>query len=222
MSWLRLDDNFAQHPKFEGWPAAQRWAFVELMLYCAKYRTGGRVPADLTLLPRPVNSRLLGQAEASGWLDRTEEALWIHDWEKYNPSDPTAAERQKRYRDRNAERNEQRDDNGASRVGAHARPVPSPTPEQPPAEKKVLSAEGSETTETLPIDKELQTQTLLRAIGSCSDNTAATVRALVNRLPEASVAKVQESLLSQGSIRDREAYAVGALRSEFAEMAGRA
>jgi hypothetical protein len=106
VSWLRLDDNFAQHPKFEGWLAPQRWAFLELMLWCAKYRTKGRVSTDLTLLPRSVSARLLGQAEAAGWLDRDElGTLWIHDWEKYNPTDSTGAERQRKHRERNAESN---------------------------------------------------------------------------------------------------------------------
>jgi hypothetical protein len=85
VSWLRTDDNFPQHPKFKGWSGAQKWAFVELMHYCARYRTGGHVPADLNLLPRPVNARLLGLAETSGWLDRdTDGELWIHDWFLYN------------------------------------------------------------------------------------------------------------------------------------------
>jgi hypothetical protein len=108
MAWLRLDDAFPQHPKFEGWPPAQRWAFLELMSYCAKHRTEGRVPTDLTLLPRLVTGKLLRQAEDVGLIDRDPEGdLWVHDWSIYNPSDPTNAERQARHREklRNAKRN---------------------------------------------------------------------------------------------------------------------
>lgn len=101
MSWLRLDDGFTSHPKFEGWNPAEKWAFLELMSYCARYRTKGRVPADRSLLPRTVTAKLLDRALAAGWLDRRENGdLWIHDWTIYNPTDPTNAARQRRFRDR--------------------------------------------------------------------------------------------------------------------------
>lgn len=98
MSWLRLDDGFTTHPKFEGWAAAEKWSLVELFAYCARYRTEGRVPSDLALLPRAVTSKLIGKAEASGFLEQRDGGLWVHDWEDYNPSDPTAADRARRYR----------------------------------------------------------------------------------------------------------------------------
>lgn len=109
MSWLRLDDAFVSHPKFEGWTTAEKWAFLELMSYCARYRTKGRVPTDRTLLPRAVTAKLLDRAVAAGWLDRRENGdLWVHDWTTYNPSDETAAGRMRRYRERNADRNADR------------------------------------------------------------------------------------------------------------------
>lgn len=86
MSWLRLDDGFTKHPKFSGWPTAAKWALLELFEYCARYETGGVVPADLALLPRSTTSSLLARAEAAGWLDRRPDGqLIVHDWEVYNP-----------------------------------------------------------------------------------------------------------------------------------------
>ncbi len=101
MAWLRLDDGFASHPKFQGWSRGQKWALVELFLYCAKHKTEGIVPNDLELLPRAVTPTLLQQAVEAGFVDVEEGVHSIHDWHVYNPSDSTGAQRQERYRSRN-------------------------------------------------------------------------------------------------------------------------
>lgn len=96
MSWLRIDDNFQQHPKFAGWKPADKWAFFELMGYCAKYKTRGRIPDDLGILPRTVTRRVIKMAQSSGWVDTAEDgSLWIHDWLVYNGQ--TAAEKVAAY-----------------------------------------------------------------------------------------------------------------------------
>jgi hypothetical protein len=145
MSWLRLDDGFAQHPKFEGWSSAQKWALIELFCYCAAHKTDGLVPDDLALLPRGVTRSLLAFAESSGFLDRdAENHLTIHDWEQYNPKDATNAQRQERWRARRRNRL-----SGVTRsvtetvteaLPTRARdPVPSPTPEELVGKQAVLS-----------------------------------------------------------------------------------
>lgn len=145
MSWLRTDDSFTSHPKFEGWSAAHKWAFLELMHYCARYRTGGRIPNDLTLLPRSATRQLLNHAEASGWLEHRAGALWIHDFPLYNPTDPGAAERQRRARDKRRDKN-------VTVTPPHARaraePVPS-RPENPEAVDKGQSERPEFDTENL-------------------------------------------------------------------------
>lgn len=99
MSWLRTDDAFCHHPKFEGWSKTKRWDWLEVMHYCARYQTGGRIPNDLNLLPKSGTETLLTLAEKSGWIDRDSDGdRWIHDWKKYNPTDPTKAERQAKWR----------------------------------------------------------------------------------------------------------------------------
>ena len=237
MSWLRLDDAFAQHPKFEGWPAGQRWAFLELMLYCAKYKTEGRVPRDLTLLPRAVTQKVLGAAEEAGWLDRDESGdLWIHDFAFYNPSDSTNAERQRRHRERkrngprNGKRNGERNGESvtsntpAPRARAGATRIPSRPDHNdlPQAEASDSPAVPRETTPNgLPIEKEQLTAKLLASIGKDADEQTPTViRALTSRLPEGSIVKVLESVKT-GKAKNRAAYAVAALQSEFAELAER-
>jgi hypothetical protein len=85
MSWLRLDDGFTKHPKFSGWTAAQKWAWLEVMEYCARYETGGRIPHDLGVMPRSTTTSLLERASQAGLLDRADDGgLVIHDWLIYN------------------------------------------------------------------------------------------------------------------------------------------
>jgi hypothetical protein len=85
-----------------------------------------------------------------------------------------------------------------------------------------LKADGSKTTGNgLPTDKALLADQLVTMIGDDADKgTVFQVRTLASRVPMSSLAKVRESLQNQNP-RDRAAYAVGALRSEFAELAGR-
>ena len=74
---------------------------------------------------------------------------------------------------------------------------------------------------TLPEEKELAVQKLLGAVGSDADEgTEFILKALARRLPEASLAKVLESLATnRGEVRNRAGYAVAALQSEFVELA---
>lgn len=107
MAWLRLDDGFTKHPKFEGWKPAERWAWLEVMEYCARYRTRGRIPTDESLLPRSVTRQLLEKAERSGWCERRPESgspsgspepLWINDFDLYNPPELDADELMERVK----------------------------------------------------------------------------------------------------------------------------
>jgi len=152
MAWLRLDDGFAGHRKLEGWSVGQKWAWLELLLWCAHHRTSGRVPADLAQLPRSVTRSLLNRAEASGLLDLREGELWVHDWELYNPKDATGAQRSERYRRRHAsDRDANRDATVTSRAGARGDPTPplDPTPEDqdpglPSSESSVVADDSAQ------------------------------------------------------------------------------
>lgn len=217
MSWLRVDDSFMQHPKFEGWKAPQKWAFLELMGYCAKYRTEGRVPADLALLPRSVTPGLLTLAEQSKWLDRDETgALWVHDWSAYNPKDPTASLRVKAYRERNANRNESRniarDETVTSRARQHARsrPVPYTTPEEPSvlgSSDVDLEAGSSTHTAVQEHDPGDPVHRLLKVLRDANDATEAVLRSF--QLPEAAYDRARDDTIAHGG---KTGYAVAILR----------
>lgn len=89
MSWVRIDDGFAQHPKIIALSIPARWAFIETLCYAARYETDGIVP-DAIAPNGPVRAELV----ASGLWENSETSVRIHDYLDYNPS------REERQRER--------------------------------------------------------------------------------------------------------------------------
>lgn len=90
MSWVRIDDQFADHPKVVTAGPEAAWLDVCGMCYCQRYLTDGFVPEGV--LPRLVP---WPEAKVKQLLERLlEVCLWearpggyyIHDFLKYNPS----------------------------------------------------------------------------------------------------------------------------------------
>lgn len=99
MSWLRIDDGFAFHPKIAALTDRQLRVWLRLLCYCSR-QTDPTVDAvvrqevvglTLATLKRFVELELLDPS-GSSWE--------VHDWEKYQPKDLTGAERQARWRSR--------------------------------------------------------------------------------------------------------------------------
>lgn len=88
MSWLRIDDRFAFHPKVGALTRADRWTWMEVLCHCAAQRTGGRIPGNITELYRYVTPRFLEKAKGAGLVDLDEDGtVHIHDWDVYNGRD---------------------------------------------------------------------------------------------------------------------------------------
>jgi hypothetical protein len=99
---VRLDDQFADHPKVTTAGPLCGWLYVCGLLYAARYLTDGFIPtahvARLAALPRP---RQLAERLVQGGLwEHAEGGYRIHDYLVYNP---TAAQ-VRRERDAAAER----------------------------------------------------------------------------------------------------------------------
>lgn len=99
MPWLRLDDLTADHPKvLELAHRGDRWRWIELLLLCARYRTGGHVTAGM-LRSCDIGPKLRDQLVKLHLLDVDGDEWNAHDWHIYNPpADPTGRERQARWR----------------------------------------------------------------------------------------------------------------------------
>lgn len=100
MSWLRIDDDFARHPKLLGLSHKERWTWLSILCYCARYKTAGRLPENMREAIPEVTPALLDKAMQLGLLEKNGSGYIVHDWSEYNPKDPTAAIRQARRRQR--------------------------------------------------------------------------------------------------------------------------
>lgn len=83
MSWVRLDDGFAQHPKVAGLSDRAFRAHVEALCYCASYMTAGRIPAAAFRLTG-ATPRVRDELLSAGVWDELAGELHIHDWLIYN------------------------------------------------------------------------------------------------------------------------------------------
>ncbi len=135
MTWLRIDDRFAEHEKVLGLSRSDRWTWVELLCYCAR-QSSDTVPPKVADLIKHVTPAFLARCASVGLLDRDEDGfLHVHDWAVYNNRDLTAAARQQRYRNaqNTVTRNGRvtaagRNESDAPRAATRARPDPTPTP----------------------------------------------------------------------------------------------
>lgn len=135
MAWVRLDDKFTSHPKVLALSDREFRVHLSSLCYAAEYKTDGAIPeAAWRLLG--VTRKIADRLVAVGVWDMDAGTYVIHDFRVYNPSDPTAAERQRRFKESRSGNGEvtaeSRQDNGQGN-GPHARastpvPVPSPSP----------------------------------------------------------------------------------------------
>lgn len=100
MSWLRLDDGFAAHPKIAALTDAEFRGWLRLLCWCAQYRTR-EIPNGITTVLPGINKKRLDRFYHLGLIDAGDHGYEVHDWETYNPKDPGAADRVRRYRERN-------------------------------------------------------------------------------------------------------------------------
>jgi hypothetical protein len=154
MTWVKLDDQFPDHPKvIEAGPMAS-WLYVCGLAYANRFLTDGFIPerqahrlVDLDDLA-PMIDRLV----SVGLWEIVEGGYHIHDFLEYQPSAEKVkaeraanAERQARWRDRNAEdngvsnavTNELRNgvtNSAPSRTRTRTRPIPVPEPGPTPVE----------------------------------------------------------------------------------------
>ncbi len=131
MSWLRIDDGFADHQKVDVLSDKAFRLHVSAMCLCARKLTDGIISAkDLRVLTVIAGTRAkhVSELENAGLWTKTGAVWAVHDYLKYNPTAEQvkaerakAAHRQAVYRKSNAVTNGV---TNASRNAAPSRPVP--------------------------------------------------------------------------------------------------
>lgn len=80
MTWVKLDDHFPRHPKIVGLDIRAKWAFIEVLCYCAEYLTDGRVPAGV------ISDKDAEPLLSNGLLEPDPHGTYlVHDYLEYNP-----------------------------------------------------------------------------------------------------------------------------------------
>lgn len=156
MPWLRLDERFATHPKLAALSDRDFRVWVRVLLYCATHRTSGKLPAssEVTGLDEATRKRF----RSLKLLDHRRGVDNVHDWLEYNPPDPTAAERARRYRvtqasrktsrsKRDEDRDADRDESVTSRARQRGRYRTEPIPKELKSE-----VQNHRPTETVKLD----------------------------------------------------------------------
>lgn len=108
MSWLRIDDSMPLNGKVGELTDAEYRALVALWAYCSRKRNGGEFDREelrhaiytTPRGPRAVKDIQLDRFLQLGLVNSTNGVCAVNDWSKYQPKDPTAAERMRRHRER--------------------------------------------------------------------------------------------------------------------------
>jgi DNA-binding transcriptional ArsR family regulator len=150
--WFRLYDDLVDDPKIQRLPGETVKALLNL--WCLASQNDGRLPAaddiafKLRMTPSKV-AKLLSVLGECGLIDSDEDGLRPHNWNarqyKSDVADPTAASRQKAYRDRLKNRNaavtntDTRTDTEQNRTDIR-KPAAKPTVERDPVFEELRKA----------------------------------------------------------------------------------
>lgn len=88
MSWIKIDDQFPDHPKLVLAGARGGWLYVCGLCYCGRYLTDGAIPAVQIrkLTEFDDNEALAAVLVEVGLWERRGETYIVHDYHEYNPT----------------------------------------------------------------------------------------------------------------------------------------
>jgi hypothetical protein len=109
MSWLRIDDQFVTNGKLGELSDPELRALLALWAYCSRRQNQGvfyerELKHALYATPRGprcVTTKHLERFCELSLVVPQDGAYLVNDWRKYQPRDPTSAERQRAWRERN-------------------------------------------------------------------------------------------------------------------------
>ena len=142
MSWVKIDDQFSEHPKvMQAGPLAS-WLYVRSLCYTAKYLTDGFIPQSsaeqLAMFAGSSPELLEKLVECSLW-ERRNGGYQIHDYLDYNPTGAqvkaeraAAAERMRQKRDGKSMFARTSPELRPNFAGSSSPPSPSPSPSPSP------------------------------------------------------------------------------------------
>lgn len=142
MTWVRLADDFADHPKVIAAGPLAGWLWVCSLAYANKYLTDGFVPQGAVRRLADVDdpARLAARLVEVGLWTRADGGYRIHDYADFQPSAETVraerertAERVRTWRERQKSGRDNGVSNGVTYAVSTGSPVPVPVPSFNPA-----------------------------------------------------------------------------------------
>jgi hypothetical protein len=102
VSWVKVSDEFATHPKVQAAGQAAAWLHVAGLCYAAQHLTDGAIPdaslAGLGQYTRARARKLADRLVEVGLWERNGTGYAIHDYLEYNPSRKSLEERRENNR----------------------------------------------------------------------------------------------------------------------------
>ncbi len=141
MPWVRLDDQFPDHPKIVAAGPAAAWLYVCGLAYCARLLTDGFIPTGQVrkLADVPNAMKLAETLVKTGLWQASDEGFIVHDFLEYNPSSDkvrsereAAKERMRNGRSQNVRANINGTTGEVPTNNERSSPVPFPYPEESP------------------------------------------------------------------------------------------
>jgi hypothetical protein len=104
MPWVRIDDQFPDHPKVVAAGQAAAWLYVTALCYCNRMLTDGFIPGDQVPRLVPHASKLVERLlTARLWRKATREGIdgyEVHDFLEYQPTRDEVLDDRKKNADR--------------------------------------------------------------------------------------------------------------------------
>jgi len=108
MTWLTVDDNFADHPKVEALSDKAFRLHVSGLCYCAKHQTDGKVVASRAARLVGYTSKALTELLGAGVWHTSPDGFEIHDFLDWNPSKADVTKRRNASKERQRKHRESR------------------------------------------------------------------------------------------------------------------
>jgi hypothetical protein len=103
VTWVKLDDGFADHPKIESLSGDAYRAFIGGLCYCARFLTDGHIPPPR--IKKLANRKVQGELERVGLWEPNGNGVNVHDYLIYQESREAVLERRRKDSERKAKRN---------------------------------------------------------------------------------------------------------------------
>jgi hypothetical protein len=103
VTWVKLDDGFADHPKIEALSGDSYRAFIGGLCYCARFLTDGHIPA--TRIKKLGGRKVLSELDRAGLWEPNGDGVNVHDYLIYQESRAAVLERRRKDAERKAKGN---------------------------------------------------------------------------------------------------------------------